>query len=483
MSQKPLTVRAYDEQGIYIDQGVGVAKFIEFLHTLPLKADPAKHLAVVGNPETGGQTFPVTARYDAGMFEGPPYHPHGENIPLARYILGSKPMTWWCGWSYQRIAVPNWHRQSQEEFIKTMKGLCDYVIFASYEYAAIPTLVDEFGVPKLTREIPVMLDSIRRGWQAVVPVRHDFTRELHMARYGQGLSTRLFFGNPYDEESQFAFRIDHDYLPTLVWAARHQKEPLTAKIGAKETAIQTTLPSRIPALFDAVAQLSAGFQGEVQSRFEHSLVQQELRLLIQPANQRNGTTIRFARPEGFKAPLVSVNGEQPQVVEGELKLPKGNVELRVQWRADWAGEGLETIADWNLFDGNGNPAVEVVSSGEDMEAAMRHRLEEYFGFYGRVVLGKKSAAALCFVKPDEANPEARKLVLRQAPDGSNTVSIPSSSREIVLSYQNTKDGERVLDQFLRVLDEKYPYYPGFLGIWGMGQDLLQHVDMLGKTIE
>jgi len=481
-TQKPLTIRAYDEQGIFIDQGVGVAKFIEFLHTFPLKTDPTKHLAVVGNPETGGQTYTVTARYDAGMFEGPPYHPHNENIPLARYILGSKPLTWWLGWSYQRIAVPNWRQQTQAEFIKTMKGLCDYVIFASYEYAALPTLVDEFGVPKLTREIPTMIDSIRRGWLPVVPVRHDFTRELHMARYGQGLSTRLFFGNPYDEASPFAFRVDHDYLPTLVWAARHQKEPLTTKMGARETAIQTTLPSRTPALFDAVAELPAGFEGEVESRFEHSLIQQELKLTIQPANADSGTTIRFARPEGFRAPLVSVNGGKPEVVEDELKLPRGKVELQVLWRADWAGDGIETVAEWNLFDENGNPAVEVVCSGEEKEEAMRHRLGEYFGFYSRVALNKGSAAPVRFVKPDEASPEARKLVLRESPDASNTVSIPSS-REILLSYRSTQDGERILDRFLRLLDQKYPYYPGFLGLWGMGHDLLQHVDMVGKTIE
>ncbi len=486
--EKPLTVRAYDEQGIYIDQGVGVAKFIDYLHTLRLRNDPSKRFAVVGNPETGGQTFTVTARYDAGMFEGPPYHPHSENIPLARYILGRKPMTWWAGWAYQRHAVPNWRQYEQADFIKTMKGLTDYVIFASYEYGGLPSLVMEFGVPKLTRELPTMIESIQRGWQAVVPVTHDFTKELHLARYGTGLESRLFFGNPYDEPEPITFRIDQSYLgkPGLVWAARHDQGPLSAKMEKGETVIHTALPSRIPALFDAVALLPEGYEGEVVSRFSHSITQRELKLRLHPtAKLPEGSVVRFAKDPEFLLPTIAIDGRPLESTEDEttvsVALPMDG-EMTVTWDASWAGSHLEKLAEWEFFDEAGNPAFEVVIAPGDDQERLRHRLTEYFLFCGRVILGRKEVKPVRFVAPEEADPTKRQVTLQPTMDERHSLSVASDQR-IVISYHDHADAHLMLDRFFELLDERYPYKPGFIGTWGIGQEMLEHYKMSNQIIE
>lgn len=486
--EKPLVIRAYDEEGIYIDQGVGVAKFIDYLHTLRLRNAPDKRFAVVGNPETGGQTFTVTARYDAGMFEGPPYHPDSENIPLARYILGRKPMAWWAGWAYQRHAIPNWRQYEQADFIKTMKGLTDYVIFSSYEYGGIPTLPMEFGVPKLMDAIPGIVETIQRGWQAVIPVTHDFEKELHVARYGTGLSSRLFFGNPYDQPEPITFRVDRDYLgrPIYVWAARHEEAPLTANVEKEETVISTHLPSRNPALFDTIAELPEEFLGTVTTSFSHSALQQKLRLKIQGTSDSKGqVSIRFPVFENFLPPQITVNGKPVQTEMDKdrvIATISNGEEMVVQWNADWVGERIEKLAEWNFFDKEGNPVFDVVYSEEKMNEKMQRRLSDYFLFCGRVVLDQKNVNPVKFVSAEQADAERPQLLLEKVNEGGNDITVVSP-QQIRIRYGNEQAGDQLLDHFFKQLDQRYPYTPGFLGTWGIGHDMLLHYDMLNGVIK
>ncbi|HWL52398.1 MAG TPA: hypothetical protein VNQ90_08180 [Chthoniobacteraceae bacterium] len=488
-TKKPLAIRAYDEEGLYIDQGVGVAKFIDYLHTLPLRADPSKHIAVVGNPETGGQTFTVTARYDAGMFEGPPYHPDAKNIPLARYILGRKPMTWWAGWAYQRYAVPNWRQQTQADFIKTMKGLIDYVIFASYEYASYPTLVMEFGAPKLMETLPMMTDTFQRGWQAVVPIRHHFPKEeLHLARYGKGAGTRLFFGNPYDEPEPITFRIENARIgeTPFVWAALHRSEPLTARVENGETVISTDLPSRVPALFDAAAALPKSFTGRVTTAWTDAPTRRTLTLRVEPSSPLAETDqILFPRLPGWETPRLVVNGQSvkgDETAEG-IGLPVSGekaFDVKVEWQAAWAGPGLETLANWPFFDKTAHPAFEIVLPSE--EPQLKRRLRDYFLFCGRVVLGNAEVKPVPFVSPQEADAGRPRIVFKRTADSRGQVSVPSPD-EIRITYATPKDAGELLDHFFGLLDQRFPYRPGFVNTWGIGRDMLDHYQMNGKIIE
>ncbi len=488
-TKKPLAIRAYDEEGIYIDQGVGVAKFIDYLHTLPLRGDPGKHLAVVGNPETGGQTFTVTARYDAGMFEGPPYHPDAENIPLARYILGRKPLTWWAGWGYQRYAVPNWRQHSQVEFIKTMKGLIDYVIFASYEYAAYPTLVMEFGAPKLMESIPMMADTFRRGWQAVVPIEHDFHKdELHLARYGKGADSRLFFGNPYDEPEPITFRIENARIgeTPFAWAALHQSTPLTTRVENRETIVTTDLPPRVAALFDATAALPKGFTGEVTTALTHSPTERVLTLKVTPTGPlAEESQILIPKLPGWNPPLLTVNGKTMEGTETSdavgLPAPGSEpLEVKALWRAAWAGPGLETLANWPFFDKTANPAFEIVIPPD--ASRLERRLRDYFLFCGRVILGNKAVKPVTFIPPDQADAKRPRIVVEITAESRNQISLPSSN-EIRITCATPEDAQRMLDHFFGLLDRRFPYQPGFVNTWGMGADMLDHYQMNGKTIE
>ncbi len=478
-TRKPLPVRAYDEEGLYIDQGVGVAKFIDFLHTLPLRADPSKHIAVVGNPETGGQTFTVTARYDAGMFEGPPYHPDAANIPLARYILGRKPMTWWAGWAYQRYAVPNWRQHTREEFIQTMKGLIDYVIFASYEYASYPTLVMLPGAPKLMESIPTMRDTFSRGWQAVIPLTHDFGKEeFYLARYGKGAQTRLFFGNPYDAAEPITFRMDNARMgeTPFIWAALHQSEPLSVRVERGETRISTTLPPRTPALFDAVATLPPAFEGTVESTFTHSLTQRTLALRITPGGPlADGAQLSFPKIPGWSLVLEAA----PPGAES-LPLPRdGTLEVRAHWRPTWAGPGIEGLANWPFFDAAGNPAFEIVMPFEAPK--LNRRLRDYFLFCGRVLLGNAEAVPVAFVPPGGGDPARARITFQQSPEKPGQISIPSPD-EIRITCASAEEAAQLLEPLFALLDQRFPYRPGFVNTWGIGAEMLDHYQMNGKTI-
>ncbi len=481
-TDQPVLGRAYDEKGVFLDQGVGVANFIDFLHTLPVRFSPEHVLAVIGNPETGGQTFTVTTRYDAGMYEGPPYHRQRAAIPLARYLLGQKPLNWWTGWMYTRYAVPNWENFGREHFEETMNGLIDYVIFSSFEWGAIPTANYQWGIPRLNQLMPDIIACVRTGWQAVFPVTHtaENLNHLHTARYGMAGDTILFWGNPYEDDQEVTADVDNSYLDeyNLIFVDWLKGTPLMQKIETGSTRLHFNLESRTPILHRALLALSSetsipGLTATAERSFG------AIQVNVDFAQGTPSTSLFLAGVIGYTLDKVLVDNKPLALVatsttpwETSVMLPGGASNLQLFYTRTLLGSSPEEILGAEIFGPKGEILADVQIDVVDAVADdVRIRLEQYLAYYSEVPFFPSGPYARVGMETDSRE----KIIVSLDPDSTAGVTRDLSTRITRLQAPNAAQLHEVIDNYLSLLDEKYPYLPPMRGTWGTDEKLLRHV--------
>ncbi len=479
--------RAYDEQGDFIDLGAAGAEVLNYVKTLHARFEPQGRLAAVIN---GMRTFNSAVRGDYGMLEGTPYFSGREQIPLSRYLFGQKPSTWWKGWAYTRFAVPNWQRYDQAHFEKTMKGLVDYTLFSSFEWGNMPTLNYEFGVPKLTDHVPILIESMKRGWQGVFPVDFAWEGSVHTGRYGKGLKTRLFWGNPYEEARPISADIDNSYLgaTSQVFAPRlNGPAILDNKLSGHRTRFDISIPSRAPLLLDAVAGLPADFEGNVAASLKVTpfLAVSSLRLTTKTSDR---VKVEFPMLAGYDAPVVMVNGQKYEtttmgnVASCVLELTGQPLDITSSYASSLFFFTQTQLDQFPVFTDKFDPGFSVITSSLEELAKLSNdiQLREFLRFYATVVKEKKNPEPLKITT--EETPGA-KWRIRFDPQGAQPrISMPTDS-EVEFIVRDAAELQAVLNRFLALLDERFPYHPGFIGTWGMDPNLLRHVDMMGKSLE
>lgn len=481
IANEPVEGRAWDEHGNYIDQGIGVARFIDYLHTLPVRYDPEKVLAVIGNPEVGGQTYTVTTRYDSGMYEGPPYHPRRQAIPLARYVLGKKPLTWWAGWMYHRYAVPNWEMYDGAHFEKTMSGLVDYVIFSSFEWAGIPSANYLWGIPKLKRLMPDILQCVRDGWQAVFPVR--FNREgwehLHVARYGNDVGTTLFWGNPYNESSPMEVAVDGGYLGenrTYLLVDWLTGKELEQRSRGVQTGVHFELLAREPVLHKVALAIDAQegdlrFVTSAERNFEtierHIAFKEKLAV---------STTGYIPQIPNYDLQEIVVDGKKLQIEEGSIvKLPEGTKEIQVRYHRQYLRSSLADILEANHFEASGKPLINISVEGVDErnQELLEIRLNQYFAYFQNVAF--KGKGPYRYKGPTATQSEL--IQVRVSKDEAPGI-YRLSDHSTRIQAESVEQAGQVLDTFLAALDTKYPYLHPMFGTWGTHHGVLVHYGYL-----
>lgn len=508
---QPIPSRAWDEKGVFIDQGVGIAKLIDFLHTLHPRTSPEHVLAVYGNPEVSGSTYMTAARYDGGMFEGPPYHPSNASLPLQRYLLGKKPLTWWSGWMYTRYGVPNYKNFDKAHFIKTMHGLADYVIFRSFELSAIPTLNYQHGVPAIAAILPDLLDAVRLGWEAVIPVRYKWEGQLHTARYGSGVGSLLFYGNPYDDERPFEAEIDSARMgagegESLIFApwrvgtgllnpVAEGTAGLVNELRAGKTRIAFPMLSREPILHRAVAAISSpapGARATASVRRDGYQIQAEIKL-----EDAGNAPLRITLPEypNYRLKKVLVQGQpvQWERKDGRIALNEitpakdgGTVNLEAVYQSSWLNLSREDLQAFPFLDDKSQPLFDVVVEGDDKgEPAANmavEKLRQYAAFYA-AVNDRQPAEKIAAYRPGEApETKAGRIRLKVDPQAKEAGVWLEKPGMILVQGRSNEEMEESLGYLLAALDEFHPYTPGFIATWGTDHKLLDHTGMSGKVL-
>lgn len=161
-----IPIRAYDEKGIFVVEGVTIALLADYVHTL--KNSEGKNLGVAMN---SGPTYMTLFRADATLHEGTPWMRirKGDDF-VKRYMLGQKTCVWWKNWDFGDILAKNLSAIEREE---AFDGMQDQMIMRSITWAMLPPAQFLFTsrggplAPKLENTLPLMIELMQTGFQPV----------------------------------------------------------------------------------------------------------------------------------------------------------------------------------------------------------------------------------------------------------------------------------------------------------------------------
>jgi hypothetical protein len=228
--------RAWDDRGVYVDEGVAIAKLMDWVHEH--RDGAGRPLAVVSNP--GALPCYLTPlRSDSAMLEADPGQVNSGMAQCLRHFLGHKTMVFWE--NYELEDLLRYETMTAEEMADALQGLDDYTVIACLRVAALPTPRVALGHPKLAQWMPLLAEVSQAGWQPIPAATCD--AGLEVARAGQGFRQFLSAGNETAQDVAGTIQTEAKWLGGMLFA-REGASSTTNRIVADGTAVDFRLPSR-----------------------------------------------------------------------------------------------------------------------------------------------------------------------------------------------------------------------------------------------
>lgn len=199
------TERAWDpERGEFVREAVGTMYLREYVHTL--RNSRGHRVGVIGNVDL---PFYLIARsLDGGLRECPPWEPERGTGDNQRYMLGRKPIVWWNGLGLAGLI--DYEHMTPDQIGEAHVGITDFVTLESFRVAYWPTVDFTRGVASAVADLPRLKECLDAGWEPVPAAAAPGAG--FVTRYGQGLSTRLAFGNETLQPLRATVTVDSQWL-------------------------------------------------------------------------------------------------------------------------------------------------------------------------------------------------------------------------------------------------------------------------------
>jgi hypothetical protein len=469
--------RAWDRQGVYIDQAVAVADFIRFIHEeLKPGAAPADKPFVWGNGSS--------VRVDYAMIEATIFSPIFHSwMPNVRYNIGSTPCVMHGNGYLIQETIPDWRNMSRNKFIEELSKLTIYSVFNGFRYGMTSNHVTNNGNALEVYCIPELLEIIRLGWQAQVPADcYNGGKMLYKARYGRSEQTVFFFGNPYTAPMPVTFKIGNEFLGNAQYVfvrkmRDHAKTKNLLKDG--ETVFRETLKPRIPYLYEAVCGLSAIPAGGLNIEAESSKdINQIIFTLMLKNNPVFKTTIMPRKIRSFQLSSLLINGKA--VKPGECEIPV-NAKIVFKYKSCLFKVKAADILDFPFVDKQKRPvfSVQIPASPNAAELKQAERIQGYFRFCQKHKI--TSPGKVWLVKSDSSakGPVIRIRVGRKGPE---QYGITRNGKEILVNAGTAKEADELIRALFRVMDRRFEYLIPFGPVNTMKKEMLEKFGILGKTL-
>ena len=373
--------RAWDAHGIFMDESAAVDRMVDFIHSLDKKNPPIAWKNGLG-------------KSDFMMLETSIFNPFFRQwMPHMRYLMGQRPVSVHSPGFLFDQTIPGWRNMTHEQFMTAFMKLADHVVFTDFEYGFTQCFTTRIGNTRSMYVQPELLECLRLGWQALCPVEYDSCgRYLYRSRFGRGADTVLFFGNPWEEPMPLEFKADNTYLGEgikfFVRKMRDRAE-LAQRYAAPDTVFSDPLPSRVPALYEAVCALSFvpdGTGAVVSAKKDLDRVEYQVKL-DNPASFRAVVTPRSVH--NFELEDLTVNGKKPDGV-----IPAGAL-IKMTYRSRFFGM---TFAELDAFPWL-ESTVELPQNANVAEREAAENLKGYFDFLKLKMRGGKGKVRIK-VAPD-----------------------------------------------------------------------------------
>ena len=204
--------RAWDDNGVFVSEGIGQALMADYIHSLKTNGHRA---AVAANQP--GTHYAAAFRIDAAILEigyGNVISPRGTLVAreYARAQSGHKPRNLYSGFHDIAEAIGlfrGWETMSPIQIRQTMETIQDrMLIFAlAYGWNLDPDMV--MGDARMIRYAPVITNLNYHGWQPISAMKPAGANPLlYLSRYGDVNRAFLCIGNDSKQHTKTQIALD-----------------------------------------------------------------------------------------------------------------------------------------------------------------------------------------------------------------------------------------------------------------------------------
>ena len=455
--EKPVPGRAWDKDGIFIDNSVAINAMVDHIRSI----NPKEPLTSFCNG---------TLKGDYMMFERSLVHPDTKRMmPLGKWWIGPRPGCVHAHGYLFHDTVPNWKGLSTEEFLKMLSRLADYTMLNQFKYGLTPNYNTMVGVPEHYYILPESFELMRAGWQAEIPL--ELSAGLYApykARYGKAENSYIYLGNSSARTSSGTLRIDNRVLAPrthqrqIFVLKKRSKARTENKLSGSFTAFDVVLPSRVPVLWESVCGvIGGGEEMTVKASAEKSLEKEVFRVEFVKTHPFTGK-FKFRQRRGFSAPALRLNG-RPVKAEQSLNIRRGD-KLEILYRSENFCLSSREITTFPYTSKNGEVSLKVGFPGNDQAVRnVARRFNDYFTYCRRN--GLVAGDGLCYLVSDPGQGEKGMIRLQLAPG--KAFAARKKNGGILLSAPDAKALDRLTTEFFYQMDKRFDHVPPLRHVEGM----------------
>ena len=404
-------------------------------------------------------------------------------FPLLKYYIGPRPTTAHGHGYLFKETIPNWREKASADFKEIMSKLADYVIFNCFKYATFSSSYTiNYGVPQTVYILPELIEVVRAGWRAEIPLKFDVQdRIIYNAYYGKGINSYFFLGNPYPEDMKLKVESDCSYLGDkncLVVRKMRKTAKTEIDVSNRKVKLNIKLKSRVPYLYETICGIDpTKVKYNCQTSSKKDINKQIYTIKFEPANAFKGK-LYFRCIRNFKLDSVRVNDKEIALNsnETEIDIDKGTV-VAIEYKSTrfyLTEKQLLAFPFVNAYKKvNFKIAISEKPTAEELEAA--EMLKEYFVFCAKkfVIDGKSPIAEI--IKTNSIPTTGNWIAVSQK----NNDSIKRDGNTLYIQGKKIKDLVKATEY---VMDKKFHYSFPFRGTMGLYDNQLKHFKMWGKKL-
>lgn len=478
--QQPLAGRSWDERGVFFDLGIGIVEQMAYIRGLNWSHAPFEQPLIVGS----GWSF-TAWHSDAALLELTLTGEKRDQWPLARMALGSKPGVIWKGYDLTGL-VQDPAALSRADFLLVFSKLADYIYLKSFQWGLFPGYNYLPGMDKMQRDMPLLRELVKAGWQAVCPMEVASELTLWTGRYGTGAGTYFVLANPNEDVATAQVTVHNDTLgpADCVFINRaHPIEPLAQTIADRRTHLRVNCPKRRPTVLQSVLALHSDRPLECTASVAANLnlVTTTVRVTA-PATAT--AVLELPERPGYSVRRLTLN-ETPVNASAQLNLRAGENVIEIVYasrhfalsQAQLEGFGWVTEAGAMTF-----TAVAPEPERRDYRRVIGH-LDRYFRYYAQHALGVDEPVPLTVVTDaaQVTTPWRVELLIGPEADGDGW-SLEDEGRALVLRAPDEPQAIRRTQDLIAALDRRFEYVVPWMGQGGIGGGTLTERNLWNLTM-
>ncbi|MCM8806905.1 MAG: hypothetical protein NC926_02960 [Candidatus Omnitrophica bacterium] len=442
--------KAWDEKGIYILEGVGIAKNFDFIHSLRTK-DGKYKVGIWINP--GGEhpiPYMIVFRSDRGMIEWRWINTYDKNIKelldIYRLLMGKKVLSMHSTLRGDKFAERiNWRDFKKEEILDTYRGLWKHMIIGCLYWGILPYPDLIRGIPEMFEILPLLIEIKDTGWEPLTGCKGP--ENLLISRFGKKVKYFTFSNSTKDRingKVEILGKYFEGFSPILTnWFGKEYIFDIN-----KNTIFDIEILPREFLVFKSIC----GYKGDgirVKTKEIKRADSIELILELLDVKGRNHKFILY-QPDGYELNEIKINEKKINLRDLNYGIkPKVNDIVKIKFVSEVIKSREEEILNFPY-----DKSVIFVERGLKNFA---ERIVEYFRFWYKY--GSEYRKELIIpVKniEDEKIENEYKIIIKE--DKIPEIRIEGNSLIIKGTNEELKE---TIKKLLYLLDKKYVYYGKF----------------------